>query len=414
MNETDDSMELEEIRLRRDMQKRRGLNQQGCQIDFSEPPCIPAEPSDEPCQQTCEQKFERASLYDNIQEAEYSEEEADEVMRELREQGLVEDDQAGVNKINRTEGGESPPTKDTNPKDAIGSRKASYNNVPVPVLYEIGAAMNEGACKYAAFNYRVAGVRPMVYIGAARRHIDDYVEGQDIDPGSGLHHITKAIASLVVLRDAQMNGMVKFDDRPPCAVEGWMERAHAENGQVLDRFPNPKAPYTEAELAHKRNTPVSIYGGQILGFELEVMLPAPPEHPEGFVWAQQGPRRTDLDHTLACVQALRDDGYGERVIRVTRVQDRVEQMEDCTEWISGELRTVVTTVFPGDPSLMEMTEEEAQEEAAEAAEKEEEGCLECDGTGVFSPTSDPADGWPCRACQEQDGLEELPEGTEES
>lgn len=248
-------------------------------------------------------------------------------------------------------------TKDTNPKDGVGSLKPSYSAVPVPVLYELGAALTEGARKYGGYNWRVAGVRVSVYIDAARRHLDDFWEGQDIDPDSGLSHITKAIASLTVLRDAQINGMVQNDDRPPSTSAPFMAEMTEHMAEIVKLYPVPVAGFTQVELQHKRNTPVSIYAGQTLGFEVEVMLPAP-DAPEGFVWAQQGGRRTDLDHVLAITQALRDDGYGERVIRVTRVADRMELMEDDTEYVAGEFREILTTVFPGDPSLMEATEEE--------------------------------------------------------
>lgn len=252
-------------------------------------------------------------------------------------------------------------TKETNPKDGIGILKPSYHAVPVPVLYELGAALTEGACKYGGYNWRVAGVRTSVYIAATRRHIDSFWEGEDIDPDSGLSHITKAIASLTVLRDAQLNDMVKNDDRPPSIRLPFMECVQERFDEINKRHPNPKPPYTQVELQHKRNTPVSIYAGQTLGFEVEVMLPAD-DAPEGFVWAQQGGRRTDLDQTLAVAQALRDDGYGERVIRVTRVADRVELMSDDNEYVAGEMRVIIITVFPGDASLMEASEEEIEED----------------------------------------------------
>ena len=61
--------------------------------------------------------------------------------------------------------------KDTNPKDAIGIKKPCLTTIPFPVLYEVGAAMLEGACKYRRHNYRVAGVRASVYVEAAFRHL---------------------------------------------------------------------------------------------------------------------------------------------------------------------------------------------------------------------------------------------------
>lgn len=104
--------------------------------------------------------------------------------------------------------------KQTNPKDLIGARKAKFSVIPAGVLFDVGNAMTEGMVKYGRHNYRHAGIRASVYYDAAMGHQADWWEGQDIDPESGLSHITKAIASLVVLRDAMLQGMMT-DDRPP-------------------------------------------------------------------------------------------------------------------------------------------------------------------------------------------------------
>jgi hypothetical protein len=105
-------------------------------------------------------------------------------------------------------------TKDTNPKDAIGIRKAPLSTVPGNVIAEIGVAMLEGASKYGRHNYRVAGVRASVYYDAAMRHLIAWWEGEDEDLDSSMSHITKILACMTVLRDA-MHQEVWTDDRPP-------------------------------------------------------------------------------------------------------------------------------------------------------------------------------------------------------
>ena len=137
--------------------------------------------------------------------------------------------------------------KDTNPKDALGIKKPSLTTIPFPVLYEVGTAMLEGACKYRRHNYRIAGVRVSVYIEAAFRHLAAYWEGEDIDPDSGLHHVSKAIASLVVLRDAMMNDMAQ-DDRPPSSEAEWMSKIQERVDDVLERYPEPLPPYTIEDM----------------------------------------------------------------------------------------------------------------------------------------------------------------------
>ena len=109
-------------------------------------------------------------------------------------------------------------TKLTNPKDIVGIRKAPMSTVPANVIAEVGVAMLEGASKYGRHNYRVAGVRASVYYDGTMRHMMSWWEGEDIDPDSDLSHITKAITSLVVLRDSMMQDMWT-DDRPPKSKE---------------------------------------------------------------------------------------------------------------------------------------------------------------------------------------------------
>lgn len=136
-------------------------------------------------------------------------------------------------------------TKDTNPKDAVGTKKPPASTVSALVVQEVGVAMLEGARKYGRHNYRVAGVRTSVYYDAAMRHLQAFWEGQDEDPDSGLSHITKAIASLVVLRDAQINDKVT-DDRPPVNLpyEEFLKTLQDKVDEVFEKYPDAKEAYT--------------------------------------------------------------------------------------------------------------------------------------------------------------------------
>jgi hypothetical protein len=138
-------------------------------------------------------------------------------------------------------------TKPTNPKDSVGIRKPPQSTIPQNVMAEVGVAMLEGALKYGRHNYRVLGVMASVYYDATRRHIDSWWEGEDIDPDSKLSHITKAIASLVVMRDAMMNEKLN-DDRPPksCVVKN-RERLTDIVNELLDKYPNPKDAFVEVD-----------------------------------------------------------------------------------------------------------------------------------------------------------------------
>ena len=122
----------------------------------------------------------------------------------------------------------------SNPKDICGIKKAPLSAVPMCVVAEIGVAMLEGACKYGRSNYRAIGVRGSVYFDATMRHLVSWWEGEDLDPDSAMSHITKAITSLIVLRDAMIQG--KFtDDRPPRS-KPFYPSLNACAADIVDRY----------------------------------------------------------------------------------------------------------------------------------------------------------------------------------
>ena len=138
--------------------------------------------------------------------------------------------------------------KETNPKDAVGIKKAPVSTVSGAVVAEMGLAMLEGARKYGRHNYRVSGVRASVYRDAAWRHLNKWWEGEDIDPDSGLNHITKALACLSVLRDAMIfDNWV--DDRPPALPDSriFWKRLDELAASIIKRYPDGKVPFNQVK-----------------------------------------------------------------------------------------------------------------------------------------------------------------------
>ena len=134
--------------------------------------------------------------------------------------------------------------KDANPKDAVGTRKVPLSVIPFRALVGAALALLEGARKYGRHNYRVAGVRASVYFDAViMRHLGPWWEGEDNDPDSGINHVDKAIAGLLVLRDSMIQGNW-IDDRPPHADPGWVQDANQLAGAIIDRIKDAKPPYT--------------------------------------------------------------------------------------------------------------------------------------------------------------------------
>jgi hypothetical protein len=139
-------------------------------------------------------------------------------------------------------------SKPSNPKDLVGVKKAPLSTVPLPVIAELGVAMAEGMVKYGRHNYRAVGVRASVYFDATMRHMFSWWEGEDIDPDSQLSHVTKAIASLCVLRDAMMQGKLT-DDRPPRA-NSFYQALNERTANIIEKHAdkNPKHYTIEDEL----------------------------------------------------------------------------------------------------------------------------------------------------------------------
>jgi hypothetical protein len=135
--------------------------------------------------------------------------------------------------------------KESNPKDAVGIKKVPFSTLSAPVVMEMAIAMLEGALKYGRHNYRVKGVRASVYYDALMRHITAWWEGEDIDAESGMHHLVKAMTTLLVLRDAMVRHKW-VDDRPPGTV-GFISHLNQLAAKLIERFPEPKDAFIARE-----------------------------------------------------------------------------------------------------------------------------------------------------------------------
>lgn len=116
-----------------------------------------------------------------------------------------------------------------NPKDLIGITKPPLNLVPPAAMIHAAEAMRDGADKYGPYNWRAKNVLASIYVGAAMRHLAQYLDGEDIDPKSGVHHLGHAIACCGIILDAEsINRLI--DDRP----------AKGAAAQLIKRFTRNK------------------------------------------------------------------------------------------------------------------------------------------------------------------------------
>lgn len=128
----------------------------------------------------------------------------------------------GVPYFRREEIAEATPTRKTsvtgapvtgNPKDSIGDTKPDLSLVPPALMIHVAKVMELGAVKYGPYNWRDNKVRCRVYLAAAMRHLQQYLDREDVDPESGQPHIAHAASCCGILLDALATDSL-IDDRP--------------------------------------------------------------------------------------------------------------------------------------------------------------------------------------------------------
>lgn len=126
-------------------------------------------------------------------------------------------------------------SKDTNPKDAIGSKKLPLHLVPSTGIAMTAMAFLEGALRYGKYNWRIAGVRSSIYLDAMHRHLEKWQNGEDVDLKTGVSHLASICACAMIIMDAGLCGKLN-DDRPPRSPVGTLIDLLAEDTQRLQEL----------------------------------------------------------------------------------------------------------------------------------------------------------------------------------
>lgn len=113
--------------------------------------------------------------------------------------------------------------KDSNPKQAIGSDKLPLDLVPETAIALYSLAHLDGALKYGKWNWRASGVRLSTYLGAIKRHIAAFENGEDIAP-DGVHHLGHIGACLDIIIDSEACGKLTDDRAPKMNISSWFEK----------------------------------------------------------------------------------------------------------------------------------------------------------------------------------------------
>ena len=121
--------------------------------------------------------------------------------------------------------------------------KVRLELLPVGPLRELARVMGYGANKYGEHNWR-EGLEWSRYYGAAQRHLFAWLEGEEIDPESGLPHLAHATTNLLYLLEFSRTGR-GVDDR-------YVEPTEASDSQeVVRSVPGPIGNVVGAKGADK-------------------------------------------------------------------------------------------------------------------------------------------------------------------
>lgn len=93
--------------------------------------------------------------------------------------------------------------------------------LPPRTLVEVGKVLTFGAAKYDEHNWKKLDNLQNRYTGAALRHIFAHMEGEELDPETGLDHLAHALCCLMFKLEAKLeNGTSKEEGlREPVSNE---------------------------------------------------------------------------------------------------------------------------------------------------------------------------------------------------
>lgn len=132
--------------------------------------------------------------------------------------------------------------KASNPKDAIGDDKIPFHLWPETATIAGAMAFLDGALKYGRSNYRPVGAKASTYYNAARRHLNAWFEGEDLDPDSGLPHLGHVLACIAILVDVAAAKKLNDDRQYPGGYRALLKymTPHVKRLKALHADKTPK------------------------------------------------------------------------------------------------------------------------------------------------------------------------------
>lgn len=115
---------------------------------------------------------------------------------------------------------------DNNPKTLTGITKVPHFLVPPSAEHYLALAFADGGAKYGPYNWRDRPVSSSIYVSAAKRHINAWIDGEENSEDANVPHLAHAMACCAILLDAASVGSLN-DDRPTKGVVSQLQRNYA-------------------------------------------------------------------------------------------------------------------------------------------------------------------------------------------
>lgn len=106
-----------------------------------------------------------------------------------------------------------PEDMPADPKGDAGAKKTPLHLLPPGACADTAKVLGLGADKYGPWNWRTHSVKASTYVGAIKRHLDAWWDGEEIDPESGLTHMAHIAASAMIVMDAARHDTL-IEDHP--------------------------------------------------------------------------------------------------------------------------------------------------------------------------------------------------------
>lgn len=123
-----------------------------------------------------------------------------------------------------------------NPKEGVAKLKLDTTLIPSAGIMHEATAFMDGARKYGPYNWRTTQVSAMVYLRALDRHFRAYLDGQDYDPETGVHHLGYIRANCGIILDGLELGIM-VDDRPPPGPAAKLLQQFEQRGKLTECTP---------------------------------------------------------------------------------------------------------------------------------------------------------------------------------